>query len=305
MGLDSYLKTLKPTAEQMNTKVNSNSLIVLAASEGNAHTTQTLLSLGVNPCEKIIKGPPLLFATLMVPIKHDKQLIKNKAAIYRLLSPYFNVLEERNESGDTLLHAMSLSGYEQLVKELLAQAETKELAFVSNNSVRYPIHTTILNAQSQCAKLLINIDGVAKLTDAEEHNALHYAALYGSSYMVNICLTKGSIDATDKRKRTALILAAKANNTDAINELLKCGAEVNSIDDQGRSALHYAIEANNLVGVQELLKNPKIDVNHSDTEYKNPLDVVNKNDPIGTKISQLLHQHGAKHYQDNSSSLSP
>ncbi|EEZ95357.1 ankyrin repeat domain-containing protein [Legionella longbeachae] len=293
-GLDSYLRTLKPSAKQINTKINHNTLLQLAAARGHYHTTETLLSLGANPQEKNAKGESILFSTLMLPILHNERMKKIKQLIFMLLScSPENILNERNQSNDTLLHIMSIYGYDKLIENLLSHPQTRELAFISNNLGHSPVHAAILNAQHHCAKLLLDIDGVAQLTDAKGRNALHYAARYGDNDMVKICLRTCPKDSLDKRSQTPLIMASIANNIKAVQELLNYGAEINKTDAENKSALHYAVEANHLNIVKLLLESPDIDVNLSDCYYQTPLELAKKNTSEGALIHQLLIKNGA------------
>ena len=85
-------------------------------------------------------------------------------------------------------------------------------------------------------------------------NALHYAAKYGDQDMVQICVKSTiGINSVDKRLQTPLILATRANNTEAMKTLLAAGADVNLRDDIHRTALHYAVEENNINMVKILL----------------------------------------------------
>ncbi|MFT4059024.1 MAG: ankyrin repeat domain-containing protein [Legionella sp.] len=303
-GLNIYLKALNPSAMQVNSKVNGVTLLLLSAVRGHLHTTETLLSLGANPKEKNNKGAPILFVTLALPIDHDEQMKINKQSIYILLSPYFdNILNERNESGDTILHIMSLNGYDQLIDSLLSEEQTKELAFIANNSIHYPIHAAILNGQHHCVNSLIRVDGVEKLTDAKGRNALHYAALYSDREMVKSCLKFCSKDSFDIHHQNPLILASIANNADVVAELLNCGSEINATDDEHRSALHYAVALNKLSVVKQLLENPNINVNISDSYSQNPLDLVQQNTTEGAQINELLIAHRATHGQSLTNSM--
>jgi len=286
-GLDIYLKALHPSPKEVNTKIGEINLLHLSAVRGNLHTIEALLSLGAKPLENI------LFASLMLPINHDEDMIKNKQAIYVLLSNLAkNLLQERNESGDTILHAMAVYGYKKLIEDTLVHS--KELASISNNATRYPIHSAILNSQDECVKVLAAVPGVEKLTDSKGRNALHYAAKYDDKNMVAICLhTPIAKDSIDKRRQTPLMLATIANNHSAIRELIDFGVQVNLTDDARRSALHYAVEANNLASVELLLAVPGINVNLSDDNSAYPLDLIDPGTPVGDKISELLIEQGA------------
>lgn len=290
-GLDIYLKTLKPSPEQLNSQANY-TLLQLAAARGNLHMTENLLSLGANPREKTPNGHSILFDALMLPINSDEKMKQKKQAIYSLLSQQDKTaLQERNESGDSVLHLMSQFGYDELVKATLTQA--KQLAYTSNNLSHFPIHSAILSGQQECVKLLLAVEGVDELTDDEGRHALHYAAQYGDKDMVKRCLNSKTLDSADRQGQTPLILATIAHNLDAINELLAFGAQINLTDNESRSALHYAVESNDVDGVKRLLTASNIDVNLSDYDSHTPLDLIQEHTPDGESIKNLLTAHGA------------
>ena len=298
VGLNVYLRALEPTPAQINSKINGITLLHLAAARGNLHTTETLLSLGANPLEKSTKGEPLLSTTLMLPINHDEQMIKNKQEIYSFLSSLAkSLLQEKNESGDTILHTMAVYGYKELIQETLNHSA--ELASVPNNSIRYPIHAAILNGQHECAKMLAAVPGVDRLIDSKGRSALHYAAKYEDASMVTICLHSAiSKNSVDKRQQTALMLAVIAKNSSAVEELIDSGVQVNMTDDVNRSALHYAVEFSDIVSLKLLLASPDINVNIRDNDSHHPLDLIQEGAPKSDKIRELLLSKGATPCQD-------
>lgn len=293
-GLNGYLKSLNPSSEQINMIKNEVSLLQRAASYGHLHTTKELLSMGAKPEEKSSKGEPLLFTTLMLPIAHDGKMMLHKQSIYTLLSSISKkLLQERNELGDTILHLMALYGYDKLIVQAL-KTDLKKLAYTANNLIHYPIHSAILNDQTHCVKHLIALDGVEQLIDAHGRNALHYAAKYGNANMVKICLNSSiSKESVNNQNQTPLILATIANNTQAVEELLAFGVEINSKDAENRSALHYAVESDNAEIVKLLLESPMLDVNICDGYSQNPLDLIQEHTPNGALISNLLIEKGA------------
>ena len=300
IGFDVYLKSLKPTPAQVNNKINGKTLLHLAAARGNLHTVETLLLLGANPLEKSTIGEPLLSTTLMLPINHNEKMIKNKQQIFSLLSRNRSLLQQTNESGDTILHTMAVYGYQELMKEMLS--DSKKLASVANNVMHYPIHKAILNGQHECAKILATIPGLKNLIDSKKQNALHYAAKYGDASMVRICLGSPiSKNSVDIRLQTPLMLAVIDGNSDAVKELIDSGVEVNMTDDVNRSALHYAVIHNDINSLQLLLASPDINVNIRDEDAHHPLDLIQKGTQ-SDRIRELLLGKGATHCQDLSSS---
>ena len=293
-GFDVYLKSLTPTPEQINTAHNGISLLVYAAAAGRLHTTEALLSLRASPTDKPTHRVPLLFTVLMLPIAHDAQMVENKQQLYRLLSPFYpNLLQEKDESGDTVLHNMSVHGYTQLIQEVLSRPDMKELPFISNNFIHYPIHTAILNGQYDCVKLLIQVEGVGDLKDAKGRTPLHYAAQYGDQEMVGFCIPYGDKNAADIQGQTPLIRASIADNDLALTALLASGVDINATDNEHKTALHHAVESNHLRIVSQLLKQEGIHLNVADANAHNPLDLVKMNTPNGNEIRRLLIEHGA------------
>ena len=292
-GLDTYLKSLKPSPEQVNTKVNGVTLLNLAAARGYLHTTEVLLSCGANPEEQNTNGDSCIFAALMLPIDHDQAMKESKQSIYLLLSGYLkNVAQERNQSGETVLHLMAVYGFNQLIKNVLKNDNS--LVFISNNISHYPIHSAILNAQHDAVKLLIAVEGSEALCDVKGRNALHYAALYGDANMVNICLHSAiSKESVDKQQQTALMMACIASNLDAAQVLVASSVDINKSDEFGATALHYAVEKNVIAMVKLLLNVAKIDVNIKDSHGKTPFDLIQEKSSASDEISTLLIRRGA------------
>ena len=292
-GLDIYLKSLKPSSEQVNAKVNGVTLLHLAAARGHLHTTEVLLSCGANPEEKNANGDSCIFAALMLPIDHSQAMKENKQSIYLLLSGYLkNLVKERTQSGETVLHLMAVYGFHQLIKSVLKSENS--LVFISNHASHYPIHSAILNAQHDAVKMLIAVDGSETLCDIKGRNALHYAALYGDVDMMNICLHSAISKASvDKQQQTALMMACMAPNLDAAQILVDSGVDINKPDEFGLTALHYAVEKNVVAMVELLLGAPEIDVNIQDSYGKTPFDFLQEKSPASDKISALLIRHGA------------
>lgn len=88
--------------------------------------------------------------------------------------------------------------------------------------------------------------------DTWQKTPMHYAAEYGHADIVSQLKKKGAdIHAVDYRKRTPLLFAAAAGNTEAVNTILDLDpSTIEAYDEQGRTALHYAAEQ----GHHQLLK---------------------------------------------------
>ena len=78
------------------------------------------------------------------------------------------------------------------------------------------------------------------------------------------------INAKDDMKRTALHYAAYFNDTDMVELLLRAGADIDAQDNLGRTALHYAACFNN-TDMVELLLEAEAKTNIKDNNGKKPL----------------------------------
>ncbi|MDR2977965.1 MAG: ankyrin repeat domain-containing protein [Rickettsiales bacterium] len=77
------------------------------------------------------------------------------------------------------------------------------------------------------------------------------------------------INAKDSQGRTALHYAAYFNDTDMVELLLRAGADIDAQDNLGRTALHYAAYFNH-TDMVELLLDAKAKTNIKDNNGENP-----------------------------------
>lgn len=80
---------------------------------------------------------------------------------------------------------------------------------------------------------MLKLKGVAELRDDKGQSPLHYAAQRGSKDMVlACCLVTQDIDILDHQHRTPLRCAAETGNNEAIDVLIRMGADRAFIDTQ-------------------------------------------------------------------------
>ena len=101
-----------------------------------------------------------------------------------------------------------------------------------NNLKQFPIHTAILNHQTNNARVLLESNsGMDKQADRDDRVALHYAALHGSDDLINLCINHSdNFNARDTYNKTPLILAAEAGNHEAIEVLIHHHADQTCLD---------------------------------------------------------------------------
>ena len=232
-GYDQFITALPSLSNEELNKANTEGMTPLhvCASNGYAHTLHSLLIKGANPREpnKELQRP--IHSALFVPLLHDKELVSNKITIFKELVAHApETIELKDSSGDSVFHLMATKHeFYPLLTELLSSHPKG--AFCCNNHSQYPIHTAILNNQIAIAKLLLSIDKVATLADAEQRIALHYAAQYGSAEMVQQCCNvTQDINTRDTVNKTPLMLAIAAQNLEAVKILIKNGADATLIN---------------------------------------------------------------------------
>lgn len=294
LGVDVYLKALKPASEEVNHLFNGTTLLHQAATLGYYRTTQALLTLGADPKKTNKLGESALFSALKLPITHEKHLVNQKQKIFVLL--YSRIPEEltaTNQEGCSLVHLMAAFGFDTLLQRVLNKHP--ELAFQANKLTHYPIHQAILNNQYETAKTLLQLDNAFALKDQKNRTALHYAAIHGQKQIVKVCCeVTPNLEVEDALQKTALILAVIAGNLEAIEVLLSCGADPMHVDASGRTALHYAVENQHLAIIERLL-DTAININAGCHEGYTALDLVQDENHNNKKISDLLRKNGALH----------
>lgn len=292
-GYDRFIMTRNPIENEAIQQPNAAGMTPLhfSAAQGYVHTTQVLLAHGANPHQSNNESQRPIHSALFVPLFHDDALISNKETIFRMLiAAAPDAIKHQDNSGDTVFQLMAAHGFFALMAEMLSKDTTG--ALIGNHRSQYPIHTAILNNQLASADVLLKIEGVATLTDSKQRTALHYAARYGTSDMVqHCCEATRDLNLRDTRHNTPLLLAAEAGNIAAVQTLVHRGADATLVDSLGHSLLHVAVLARNHALVSWLLDHTPIDVNQIDAEGQTPLSLCQQ-DTDGT-IANLLINKGA------------
>jgi ankyrin repeat protein len=243
-GFNRFIEGTEAEPQTFNQETSHGpSPLYIAAQMGHYHTVLALLAKGANPHQLNKQMQLPLGAALMLPIIANPRLKANKIKIAeRLLEETSNdELKHRDISGNTICHLMAVYGFSQLLEKLL-QSHSK-LALIHNNNASTPLHAAILNQQSQCVRVLLQVEGASTGLDAKKRMAIHYAALYGNEQIIELCCAQcPDLNALDTDGKTPLILAIEAKNTTAVKLLLLHGADKSHLDTQGMSPLELAQE---------------------------------------------------------------
>ena len=203
-----------------------------AAYKGHVQTVKTLLKKGADPLKENKHAQLPLYSTLLVPVRKSAALFSHKLTVFKkLLKAAPETINHHDNSGNSVLHLMaSVSQFNPLLQDAI-KSKVQALS-QPNNLKQYPIHTAILNHQTNNARVLLESNsGMDKQGDRENRSALHYAALYGSDELINLCINySDNINARDTYNKTPLILAAEAGNQEAITALIDHHADQTCLD---------------------------------------------------------------------------
>lgn len=251
----------------------------VSASLGFVRTVRALLAKGANPKALNQRQQyPILFA-LFIPIQYETRLVQHKKDIFNMLTTAApDTLKAQDEDGETVLHWMAETAvFCDLLEKTIKQVP--ELVFVKNLAFHYPIHTAILNGQTQVAQLLLNINQVANLEDGRGRTPLHYAARYGNHDMVERCIQATSdLNKPDSEGKTPLLTAAEVGNIEALECLIEHKTNTMATDDQGFSILHHAVYAQHEMLTRWLIANVSPDLLHlTDSSNHTPLHYAREN----------------------------
>ncbi len=261
LGLDCYLAALSIPRDLLNDKDGYGmSPLHLAAMAGHTPTVKLLLRLGadVKALNKNMQSP--LFAALILPLLCTPEEKEKRLACYEVLKEKapIAVLRAKDKNGETLLQQMAEHGLLLQLNDLLR--ECPELAGVRNNHSHYPIHTAVLNDQSDCVARLLQEPDALRWVDSAGDTALHYAVMYGAAPMIDHCCAafKGKLDVRNGRKETPLMLAAKRGRTDVLEILIQGKANIHAKDDLGYTFLSHAVLENQTVTVAWILTHTQV-----------------------------------------------
>ncbi|HZR16362.1 MAG TPA: ankyrin repeat domain-containing protein [Verrucomicrobiae bacterium] len=196
----------------------------------------------------------------------------HKSVVELLLSKGAKV-DAVTSGGVTPLHLAVLKGYELVAKDLLGAGANVNAAVTGENSTRSAESLSYYMSVSQ--------------------TPLHLACEAGYLDLVQLLISKGAdVNAQDAKGRTALTIAAAANNDEMVNILLTAHADPNA----GRSSALTLAAGQGNVAMLELLVSKGAKVNLSDALRE----AVSKNHPAAVaKLIQLKADPDTKSTEGN------
>ena len=113
-------------------------------------------------------------------------------------------------------------------------------------------------------KLLLNAGADPNLADSVGRAPIHHAIIGGKDVLQVIIEHGADVNATNRNDETALTVACRVGNINAINVLLNTGADPNNADSAGRTPIHHAITGGCSKEVIQVLIDHGADVNARD-----------------------------------------
>jgi cytohesin len=190
-------------------------------------------------------------------------------------------VNQRNESGQTLLHgARSGGAVKELLKKgaevntrdnhdrtplhLAANFDRKDVAEAliqagadidaKDKDGQTPLHWAVDRGNKEIAELLLDMGASKDVKNNNSFTPLHEATLlYGKKEIAELLISRGAdVNAPDKDGQTPLHMSIYCSK-EVAKLLIKAGAEVNIQDSKGNTPTHYAAKMNKIEITEELI----------------------------------------------------
>ncbi|WCR57077.1 ankyrin repeat domain-containing protein [Rickettsia asembonensis] len=178
----------------------------------------------------------------------------NLSEVQALLKSGVNIDEHKNERGETALYNTLFTGYMDRAALLLKHNASPN---IQDNSGQTILHLLVADNSIDKMKFLFenttNID--LEIKSFSGHFPLYTSMLNKNIDAMDLLLKKGAdINSKDSFGGFALHGAIYNNQLKAAELLLKHGADVNAKDNYGNTILHHTIGINNIEAAKLLIK---------------------------------------------------
>ncbi|KAM6124599.1 CARD- and ANK-domain containing inflammasome adapter protein-like [Pterocles gutturalis] len=198
-----------------------------------------------------------------------QQLLHHKANV--------NVKDKQSKSP---LHFAAERGDKMMVEMLLnANADPN----ARDKEKKTALHTAALRGHLSIVEVLLANKGRSGAKDMDGCTPMHYAAIKGNTEIVKTLLISEKNKNTDDRniwRKTALHIAAEYGHSNLINLLLSHGAAINALDSSKDTPLHCACKAGHLNAANSLVnwsQGEKANLLAANSLKKTPLQVAEFN----------------------------
>ena len=208
-------------------------------------------------------GSPLYYASLCgfrdlaahIIVEHPEQVNARGGYIHSPLAAalhkrHFHVAELLHQHGavvdiptldsnQTLLHAASLDGLDDVVQWLLDHGANSN---TQNSDHSTPINFAAMLGRPSIVRMLLDHSAHINNANIAGHTPLHQASIFGFAEIVKLLLQRGAdVKAQDREYSTPLHLASSKGRADIVRLLLDHGTpNVDAEDQDGNTPLHLA-----------------------------------------------------------------
>ncbi|XP_052255507.1 uncharacterized protein LOC127861166 isoform X2 [Dreissena polymorpha] len=228
---------------------------------------QPLLEPGSDPTNQDTYGTPIRSHPIFETIKSG-MLIPVQTVVEQM---GLDVLSLRDEKGHTPAHWACLGGHAPVLRYLLEQkAPVNETSH--NDLGARPIHWACVNGHIAIVDILVQAGVSLDITDNKGCTCLIVAAQYGQTMLAGYLMGKGArLQMVDRDGDTALHWAAFKGKSELMRLLIYSGFNPRQKDNFGQTPLHLACINGDINGVKELCEQDGVDIALADKNGKTPL----------------------------------
>uniref|UniRef100_A0A2I3S1L8 Retinoic acid induced 14 n=1 Tax=Pan troglodytes TaxID=9598 RepID=A0A2I3S1L8_PANTR len=156
---------------------------------------------------------------------------------------------KHDSEGKTAFHLAAAKGHVECLRVMVTHGVDVTAQDTTGHSA---LHLAAKNSHHECIRKLLQSKCPAESVDSSGKTALHYVKSK-SEFICHFLLDHGAdVNSRNKSGRTALMLACEIGSSNAVEALIKKGADLNLVDSLGYNALHYSKLSEN-AGIQSLL----------------------------------------------------
>lgn len=196
----------------------------------------------------------------------------NKHVIFTKLMEKIDQFPDKQQQLDKALLAAAANDNTYIVQTLLESGANFKARLP--NTSQSPLHIAASHGNKANMKLLLAAGAKLSETTAYDETPLILAAHNAQADTVQFILSTG--EATKKDIAVALLYAAHSDSGKCIEHLVKAGADLRTKEVNGKTALFIAAEANNKNALNELLKYKKVDISALNADKYNAFTIATR-----------------------------
>jgi len=246
-----------------------------AVSKKRAEIVELLRAKGGKTAKELLAAENIFAAAEVGDVESIKKLLAGGAEV-----------NGKNKGGYTALHLAAKRGQAAAAAALL---EAKVDIAAASKSGKTALHyVAYYNGNLDLAKLLLDAEAPVNAMDGKNKTPLDYAVSKKRTELAELLRSKGGKTGKELAAAENIFAAAEVGDLEAIKKHLEGGVDVNAANKGGYTALHMAVRRGQKDAVALLLEKGA-NVN-AERKGKTPLEFAGKNE----EIAALLREKGGK-----------